>query len=186
MKKAMFLSIAAAGVLAMAGCGSDDSTEATTAAAGQTSVTDAWARVTTPTQTAGAVYMTIESPDGDTLMGASVPSSVAGEAQLHETTDAGSMDSTDSMDSSDSMDSTGSTDSTDSMDSTDSGTGMMGMKEVDQIDIPAGETVTLEPGGYHIMLIDLAKPIESGDTVPVTLDFEKAGKIEVDATAREE
>jgi copper(I)-binding protein len=62
----------------------------------------------------------------------------------------------------------------------------MGMKEVDQIDIPAGETVTLEPGGYHIMLIDLAKPIESGDTVPVTLDFEKAGKIEVDATAREE
>lgn len=165
MKKAMILSIATAGVLAVAGCGSDDSTEGTTAASGRTAVNDAWARVTTPTQAAGAAYMTIESPDGDTLTGASVPSSVAGDAQLHETTDEGSMDSTDSM---------------------GSGDAMMGMKEVDQIEIPAGGTVTLEPGGYHIMLMDLAKPIESGDTIPVTLDFEQAGRIEVDATARDE
>ena len=171
MKKAMLLSIAAAGVLAVAGCGSDDSTDSSTAASGDTTVTDAWARVTTPTQTDGAAYMTIQSPDGDTLTGASVPSSVASEAQLHETTEEGSMDSTESMDSSDSM---------------DHGDAMMGMKEVDQIDIPAGESVALEPGGYHIMLMDLAEPIEEGDTITVTLEFEQAGEIEVDATARAE
>lgn len=177
MKKAILLSVAVAGAIAIAGCGSDDSTDGTGSASGGTTVTDVWTRVTTPTQTAGAVYMTIQSPDGDTLTGASVPSSVAAEAQLHETTDEGSMDSTDSMGSDDSMDETH---------SMDSGDAMMGMKEVDQIDVPAGQSVALEPGGYHIMLIDLAKPIEEGDTIPVTLDFEQAGEIEVDATARAE
>lgn len=171
MKKAMLLAVAAAAALAIAGCGSDDSTDGTSATAGETSVSDAWARVTTPTQTTGAVYMTIESPDGDTLTGASVPSSVAGDAQLHETTDEGPMDSAGSMDSTGSM---------------HPGDGMMGMKEVDRVEIPAGGTLTLEPGGHHIMLMDLAKPIESGDTIPVTLELEKAGEIEVDATAREE
>lgn len=170
MKKTMFLSAAAVAVLAIAGCGSDDSSDDTTAASDETSVSDAWARVTTPTQTTGAVYMTIESPDGDTLTGASVPSSVAAEAQLHETTDEGS-------DAGDSMDSTG---------SMDSGDPMMGMHEVDRVEIPAGGTLMLEPGGHHIMLMDLAKPIASGDTIPVTLELEKAGEIEVDATAREE
>ncbi|MEZ5074367.1 MAG: copper chaperone PCu(A)C [Solirubrobacterales bacterium] len=170
MKKTMFLSAAAVAVLAIAGCGSDDSSDDTTAASDETSVSDAWARVTTPTQTTGAVYMTIESPDGDTLTGASVPSSVAAEAQLHETTDEG-------PDAGDSMDSTG---------SMDSGDPMMGMHEVDRVEIPAGGTLMLEPGGHHIMLMDLAKPIASGDTIPVTLELEKAGEIEVDATAREE
>lgn len=170
MKKAMLLSIVAVGMLAFAGCGSDDSTEATTAGSGETTATDAWARVTTPTQADGAVYMTIQSPDGDTLTGVSVPSSVASDAQLHETTDEGSTDSTDSMDS------TGA----------DAGDAMMGMKEVDQVEIPADQSVALEPGGYHIMLMDLAEPIAEGDTIPVTLEFEQAGKIEVDATARAE
>jgi copper(I)-binding protein len=61
----------------------------------------------------------------------------------------------------------------------------MGMREIGSLTLPAGEEVSLEPGGYHIMLIDLAKPIEEGDTVPVTLTFEKAGEIEVEAEARE-
>lgn len=171
MKKTILMPIAIAAMLAVAGCGTDDSSDGTTAAAGETSVSDAWARVTTPTQTTGAVYMTIESPDGDTLTGASVPGSVAAEAQLHETT------GEDPMDAGDSMDSTG---------SMDSGDPMMGMHEVDHVEIPAGGSLTLEPGGYHIMLMDLAKPIESGDTIPVTLELENAGEIEVDATAREQ
>ena len=41
-----------------------------------------------------------------------------------------------------------------------------------------------EPGGYHVMLIDLVKPLEVGQTVPVTLTFAKAGTIEVTATVR--
>ena len=46
--------------------------------------------------------------------------------------------------------------------------------------VPAGETVTLEPGGYHVMFVGLAgDPFEVGDAFPATLVFEKAGEIEV-------
>jgi copper(I)-binding protein len=62
---------------------------------------------------------------------------------------------------------------------------MMGMREIESLELPAGEEVSLEPGGYHVMLFDLVKPIEAGDTIPVTLTFEKAGEIEVQAEARE-
>lgn len=43
--------------------------------------------------------------------------------------------------------------------------------------IPAGETVTLGPIGFHIMFMDLVKPFKEGETVDVTLEFEKAGKV---------
>jgi periplasmic copper chaperone A len=43
--------------------------------------------------------------------------------------------------------------------------------------IPAGKTVTLKPGGYHVMFIDLQQPLVEGSTVMVTLVFEKAGEI---------
>ena len=45
--------------------------------------------------------------------------------------------------------------------------------------IPAGRTVTLEPGGYHIMIMGLNAPLKAGDHVPMTLQFEKAGKVEI-------
>ena len=54
------------------------------------------------------------------------------------------------------------------------------MREMaDGIEIPAGETVTLEPGGLHIMFMGLKQPIEQGKTVPVVLTFEKAGDITI-------
>ncbi|MFC6758852.1 copper chaperone PCu(A)C [Sulfitobacter porphyrae] len=43
--------------------------------------------------------------------------------------------------------------------------------------IPAGETVMLKPGGYHIMFMDLSGPMTEGDTAEVTLTFEKAGAV---------
>jgi copper(I)-binding protein len=49
----------------------------------------------------------------------------------------------------------------------------------DGLSIPAGQSVTLAPGGYHIMLMDLKSPLKRGDKVPVTLTFEKAGDIKV-------
>ncbi len=62
---------------------------------------------------------------------------------------------------------------------------MMGMREMkDGLELPAGEQVSLEPGGYHVMLLELQAPIAEGDTVPVTLTFEKAGEVQVDAQAR--
>jgi len=169
--KWMLAIAAAAAALVATGCGSDDST----ISSDRPTVSDAWARVTTPTQSDGAVYMTIESADGDTLTGATVPASVAAEAQMHETTD-----------TSEAQEGTMPTDSMSGSGDAHSGDAMMGMKEVDAIEVPAGGEVALEPGGYHIMLIDLAKPIEAGDTVPVTLQFENAGEVQVDAEAREE
>ncbi len=47
------------------------------------------------------------------------------------------------------------------------------------IKIPAGETVTLAPGGYHLMFIKLKHDLKQGDALPVTLTFEKAGTVEV-------
>lgn len=48
------------------------------------------------------------------------------------------------------------------------------------LEIPAGETVTLKPGGLHIMFMQVAKPFQEGASVPVTLEFEKAGKVELE------
>lgn len=47
------------------------------------------------------------------------------------------------------------------------------------IEIPAGGNVMLAPGGYHLMLMGLAKPFVQGEKVPVTLTFEKAGDVTV-------
>jgi len=56
---------------------------------------------------------------------------------------------------------------------------LMKMRAVAGIDIPAGGKVTLASGGYHVMLVDLARPLAIGDKVPLTLTFEKAGSIDV-------
>lgn len=45
--------------------------------------------------------------------------------------------------------------------------------------IEPGKTVKLAPGGYHLMLVDLKHPFKQGEKVPATLEFEKAGKVEV-------
>ncbi len=60
--------------------------------------------------------------------------------------------------------------------------GVMKMRSVAGLDIPAGATVKLAPGGYHIMLIGVKQPLTAGGHVPVTLTFEKAGKLEVEAS----
>jgi hypothetical protein len=62
--------------------------------------------------------------------------------------------------------------------------GMMAMQPVDAVDLPAGETVTFEPGGYHIMLIGLSAPLEVGATLEITLTFEHAPSRTVTAEVR--
>ncbi|WP_116084620.1 DUF1775 domain-containing protein [Tropicimonas sp. IMCC34011] len=55
---------------------------------------------------------------------------------------------------------------------------VMRMREVEGgLSIPAGETVTLEPGGLHIMLMDLEGPLSEGESAEVTLTFEEAGDV---------
>ena len=58
---------------------------------------------------------------------------------------------------------------------------VMKMNELpDGLVVPAGQTVKLEPGGYHLMLMKLTGPLVEGTKVPVTLTFEKAGTVEVE------
>jgi periplasmic copper chaperone A len=56
--------------------------------------------------------------------------------------------------------------------------GVMTMRPLDKgLSIEPGKTVKLAPGGHHLMLMDLKQPLKEGDKVPVTLQFEKAGKV---------
>ncbi|WP_316175248.1 copper chaperone PCu(A)C [Bradyrhizobium sp. SZCCHNRI1073] len=58
--------------------------------------------------------------------------------------------------------------------------GVMTMRPLDKgVTIEPGKTVALAPGGYHLMLMDLKSPLKQGDKLPVTLEFEKAGKVSV-------
>jgi len=64
---------------------------------------------------------------------------------------------------------------------------VMRMREVQAIELPKGKTVSLEPGGYHIMLMNLPKPIAAGEIIPLTLVVESGGKqqtVEVKVEAR--
>jgi periplasmic copper chaperone A len=65
---------------------------------------------------------------------------------------------------------------------------VMKMRALPSLALPAGKTVELRPGSYHVMLIDLKAQIKDGDTVPVTLTVESAdgkrSEIEVKAPAR--
>ncbi len=59
--------------------------------------------------------------------------------------------------------------------------GVMKMLHVeDGFVVPAGESVVLERGGNHVMFMGLTHPFEDGETIPVTLVFEKAGDVSVD------
>jgi len=63
--------------------------------------------------------------------------------------------------------------------------GVMRMRQVkDGIEVPPGGKVTFKPGGYHIMFIGLKKPFKKGDSFPVTIVFEKAGKQTVNVSVK--
>ena len=64
---------------------------------------------------------------------------------------------------------------------------VMRMREVKSVELPKGKTISLEPGGFHLMLMNLKKPIAAGDIIPFTLVVESGGKrqtVEVKAEAR--
>lgn len=56
---------------------------------------------------------------------------------------------------------------------------IMRMRKLDSLPLPAGQTVKVTPGGVHIMLIGLAKPLVEGDTLAMRLVFAKAGQIDI-------
>ena len=60
----------------------------------------------------------------------------------------------------------------------------MSMGEIPGIELPAGGTVDLVPGGYHIMLMDLMQEMKDGTTITITLEFAKAGVVTVEVPVK--
>jgi hypothetical protein len=115
-------------------------------------VGNVWSR---PATTTAVVYATIRNggSSGDELIGVSVPG--AQHAELHETSE-GPPAASGSMQG---------------MPMTTS------MKRVSSIPVPAGGTLSLAPGHYHIMLIGVTKPWKLGDSFQIRLHFKEAGWI---------
>ena len=152
-------------MLSLAACGSAAS-NTTQPAGGIVTVGGAWARAAQSGGTSAA-YMTITNGtlSADSLTGVSSPA--AASASLHETmTVASALPGVSGMPGASGV------------------SGMTGMQPVDAINIPAGGTVTLEPGGYHVMLEGLTDNLAAGQTVRLTLTFKGAGPIEVSAEIR--
>jgi hypothetical protein len=125
----------------------------------------AWARKAPKTAGAGAAYLVLKNAGStaDALVGASSP--VAETAEVHETyaieAPMGSAEP-------------GATAGT-----------MMGMRPIARVEIPAGGSLELKPGSYHIMLLNLKQELKVGEMIDVTLTFENADPITVKAEVRE-
>jgi len=176
------VALASTGLIA---CGDDtddaasDDTTTTEATAAEVTISDVWARPVEDltAKDTSAIYMVIKGGDeDDALVGASVPADVATTVEVHETM---------SADGDMSGDMESSTTTMGGMGEGGSGGGMMKMQPVDSVPVPAGETVELKPGGFHVMLLDVQKELVPGDTIGVTLSFELAGEVTVTAEVRE-
>ena len=62
---------------------------------------------------------------------------------------------------------------------------VMKMREVTAFEVPAGGTFELKPGGAHLMLMDLKRPLKQGEKVPLTLKLEKGGELKLDLSVEE-
>ena len=145
MRGLRIAALVAALIMVVAACGDDDS---------GVTVEGVWARTSPKVATNGAAYMKITAPTDDALVGATVDSSIADHAEVHEMI---------MMDD-----------------------GMMAMQEAEKVELPEGETVSLQPGGYHVMFIELAAPFEMGQKFDLTLHFEDAADVTVEVEVTEE
>ena len=62
---------------------------------------------------------------------------------------------------------------------------VMKMREVTSFEVPAGGSFELKPGGAHLMLVDLKRPLKKGEKVPLTLKLEKCGELKAELTVEE-
>ncbi|MEY4606019.1 MAG: hypothetical protein RLY45_779 [Actinomycetota bacterium] len=143
-------------VSALVSCGSESDSHSVT-------VEGAWARTSPMDSANGAAYFSITSNTDDALIGVSVDASVAARAELHESVMAGG-----GMESGTTMP-----------------MGEMTMRRVDSIELEAGTPVELKPGGYHVMLLDLAEPLSAGRTITLTLALESGDSVEVEVPVRD-
>lgn len=66
------------------------------------------------------------------------------------------------------------------------GAGMMRMRQIAGVDLPAGQRVSFEPGGLHMMLVDLQRPLVAGQGFELSLTFERAGSVQVQVQVRKD
>lgn len=130
--------------VALGGCGSDP-------APSRFAVSDAWSRPTPSSATNGVVYMTISSDVDDVLVGALAPASIAASTELHTSMLSGSPGTPHH--------------------GAGSGGESGGSVAVEQFPVTPAAAVVFEPGGNHVMLIDLAAPLVDGQRFPLTLTF---------------
>ncbi len=62
--------------------------------------------------------------------------------------------------------------------------GVMQMRPVAALPVPAGQMVTMAPGGYHVMLMGLKQPLAAGQSFPLTLTFQHAAPVTVQVQVR--
>ncbi|MFM7534476.1 MAG: copper chaperone PCu(A)C [Acidimicrobiales bacterium] len=120
----------------------------------------AWSRPTPATATNGVVYLELRSNTRDALIGVDVPAGIAAHAELHTSNAAGSGGHQHGAVGSDTVT----------------------MVQVTQVDIDAGTSIEFRPGGNHIMLVDLARPLVLGDTFVATLRFASGRTLDVSVT----
>ena len=104
----------------------------------------------------GAFYMTITNNTGQDDVLQSVSSEACGMVELHRTS------------------------------VNDEGVMQMRPVEGQTLPVRSGQTVALAPNGLHVMCMNVPQPFETGETIPLTLVFERAGEMAVNAEIREE
>lgn len=151
-------------LLVLAACGSSNTV----------SVVDAWARPAAASTNSAAYFQLFNGSDeADALL--SAESSVARVVEIHETM---MMDMSEHMGEGDGMDmdehehDEGHDHDMDESNGTEMGMEAMQMVPQERVDIGEGETVVFEPGGLHIMMIDLQQELAVGDEIELTLNFE--------------
>ncbi|MEZ5411313.1 MAG: copper chaperone PCu(A)C [Acidimicrobiales bacterium] len=169
----------------VAACGTSEA-----APASGVEVTGAWARTTASGATTGVVYLTITGHQTDRLDSLTVDPSIAAAAELHQMVAADGTvvaGSNSGGGGGGHHDHGGSGDDGAAADA-DAPSGQeqaMIMKPLTGgLAIPSGRDIVLGPGGYHIMLQELARPLAAGDSFPLVLHFQRAGDETVDVEVR--
>ena len=151
-RAAVFVVAAGGALLACGGGGSD---------APELGATSAWARPTPAGADEGVVYLTVTSDRADAVEAASVPSAIAGGAELHETMVGGA----------------------DGAHHHGGGGGggdeMATMAPAEELAVDPATPLVFEPGGNHVMLVDLVAPLEAGERFVLTLELASGRSIDV-------
>ena len=179
-----------AGLSLAAGCGTAGS-----APTAGVDVTGAWARTTPARATTGVVYLTITGHQTDRLDTVTVDPSVAATASLHQMV---AVDGSVVAGSDRGAGGGGHHDNSggaaaggdDAAAADGGGAGQeqaTAMKPVTGgLAIPSGRDIVLGPGGYHVMLQELARPLAAGDSFPLVLHFQRAGGETVEVEVRDD